>query len=221
MLFAVLHGSGASCPGRSCKPSAGIFFKAPRFAPIFSDPLPSVRLLLRWLLPALIQGCENSSFVGGYLFFHPGSQNLRLPLSLARGRGAQRVHSALDLPASCEQLKTNLVANLTLFFFLFLFPPRRFLRRSYCKMCLPPCLDLKSKQLTAIMKENSSCMRGERAKPTSMPKQVQKPIQIPLLCFGNCWPLWILGANTQRLKPMAKAVSKKPQSCKNQNVKQI
>ena len=62
------------------------------FKPVaFSEAAP------RWLLPALIQGCENSSFVGAYLFFHPGSQNLQLPLSLARGLGVQRVHSALDL----------------------------------------------------------------------------------------------------------------------------
>lgn len=62
------------------------------FRPVaFSEAVP------RWLLPALIQGCENSSFVGAYLFFHPGSQNLQLPLSLTNGLGAQRVHSALDL----------------------------------------------------------------------------------------------------------------------------
>lgn len=73
--------------------------QGPEIGSDLSGPVAFSEAAPRWLLPALSQGCENSSFVGGYLFFHPGSQNLRLPLSLARGLGVQRVHSALDLRA--------------------------------------------------------------------------------------------------------------------------
>jgi len=46
-----------------------------------------------------------------------------------------------------------------------------FFDRSYCKMDLPPHLDLKSKQLTALMKESSSCMWGEQAKLCPCPSK--------------------------------------------------
>lgn len=61
---------------------------------------------------------------------------------------------------------------------------------------------------------------GRASQAMSVPKQVQKPVQILLLCFGNCWPL-DFGSQHTATEADGKSSEQKPQSCKNQNVKQI